>query len=127
MTIKNLHLRTYLDKISGHGCPATLNTRSIFSAFMVSRRKGHLSWYDKFPTEEMLFRGLNKGENAVLVVDVGGNQGHDLLGMRRKYPSQRGTLILQDLPEVIEKLNLVEDGIICMQHDFFTPQPVKGM
>lgn len=38
---------------------------------------------------------------AVLMVDIGGNQGHDLIGFHEAYPELPGRLILQDLQRFI--------------------------
>jgi hypothetical protein len=61
-----------------------------------------------------------------LVVDVGGNTGIDishLLNARPDLPA--GVLVLQDLPEIIEKVD-VDEKITAQAHDFFKPQPVTG-
>lgn len=61
-----------------------------------------------------------------LVVDVGGNTGIDIshvLVMKPELPS--GVLILQDLPEIIEKVE-GDERITAQAHDFFKPQPVIG-
>ena len=68
---------------------------------------------------------LAEEDDAVLMVDVGGGRGHDLLELAKRKGPEHGRLILQDLPEVIAdapELELVES----MGYDFFTPQPVKG-
>ncbi|KAF5536709.1 hypothetical protein FPHYL_12919 [Fusarium phyllophilum] len=61
-----------------------------------------------------------------LVVDVGGNTGIDIshvLKARSDLP--KGALVLQDLPEIIERAD-VDEKIMAMAHDFFKPQPAKG-
>lgn len=76
-----------------------------------------------------LTEGLNIGDNDVLLVDIGGSIGHDLLEFRRKWPDVRGRLVLQDRPEIIEKAKTMNLGprIEPTVHDFFTEQPVKGI
>ncbi|KAF4440939.1 hypothetical protein F53441_12158 [Fusarium austroafricanum] len=61
-----------------------------------------------------------------LVVDVGGNTGIDISHVLKARPDlPAGTLVLQDLPEIIEVAK-VDDKITAMAHDFFKPQPVTG-
>lgn len=68
-----------------------------------------------------------ESDSEVLLVDVGGNVGHDLMDFRRRFPNAHGRLILQDLPHVIETASQVEQfGIERMGYDFFTPQTVQG-
>ncbi|KAG7434023.1 O-methyltransferase [Fusarium oxysporum f. sp. raphani] len=61
-----------------------------------------------------------------LVVDVGGNTGIDISHVLKVRPDlPKGVLVLQDLPEIIERAD-VDEKITAMAHDFFKPQPVKG-
>jgi hypothetical protein len=59
-------------------------------------------------------------------VDVGGSIGHQCARLKAKYPNLPGRIILQDLPETIKAARPIE-GVEFMAHDFFKPQPVKGM
>ena len=70
--------------------------------------------------------GASSGANDILLVDVGGGNGHDLIRFLNKYPSAWGRLILQDLPNLIQNLEGLSPGIQAMGHDFFTPQVIKG-
>lgn len=64
-------------------------------------------------------------DDAVLLVDVGGNKGDDLKAFRDRFPELRGRLLLQGLPEVISKLPPI-GGIEKMVYDFLAPQFVQG-
>lgn len=64
-------------------------------------------------------------DEDVLLVDVGGGIGQDLLKFHAKNPDLRGRLILQDLPDVVNNAK-VPEYIEAMGHDFFTPQPIHG-
>ena len=64
--------------------------------------------------------------DKVLFVDVGGGRGESLRTFRRNHPELRGRFIIEDLPKVIEGQE-VEEGVEAIAHDFFTPQPVKGV
>ena len=55
--------------------------------------------------------GTSHGANDILLVDVGGGKGHDLIKFSTKYPSARGRLVLQDLPSVIQNLEGLSPGI----------------
>ena len=81
---------------------------------------------DFYPVQTSLIRGARIDADAVLLVDVGGSLGHDLVEFRRKHPRAPGRLVLQDLPAVVEQVKEIEDGIESMAHDFFTDQPIKG-
>lgn len=69
-----------------------------------------------------------KGGNEPLIVDIGGNRGHDLQRLRDLFPETRGKgrLILQDQPHVLADIHDVDEDIVRMEYDFFTPQPIKG-
>ncbi|KAF5664277.1 O-methyltransferase [Fusarium heterosporum] len=61
-----------------------------------------------------------------LVVDVGGNTGIDISHVLKARPDlPKGSLVLQDLPEIIERVK-VDDKITAQVQDFFTPQSIKG-
>lgn len=61
-----------------------------------------------------------------LVVDVGGNTGIDITHFLHAQPDiPAGSLVLQDLPEIIQRVK-VDEKIRPQIHDFFTPQPVIG-
>ncbi|KAK0100041.1 hypothetical protein ONS95_013145 [Cadophora gregata] len=88
-----------------------------------------LKWYEVPEIMESVFGDTNCGKDDALLVDVGGNSGHDLIDFHKAHDSVQGRLILQDLPSTIETLDsvvLAKQGIVPMGHDFSTPQPVHG-
>ena len=88
-----------------------------------------LKWYEVPGIMEAAFGDAKVGKDDVLLIDVGGNGGHDLIGFHKAHPSMPGRLILQDLPTTIQSLDpaaLALQGIEPMGHDFFTLQPVHG-
>lgn len=99
---------------------------ATFNQFMATRRQGRPSWFDVYPVETELASGMKLDNDIPLLVDIGGNQGHDLLNLKSQHSRLEGQLILQDLPEVIAQVDLADNGIKAMSHDFFTPQPVKS-
>jgi O-methyltransferase. len=53
--------------------------------------------------------------------------GHDLAGLKRKFPNLPGRLVLEDLSDGIEHAKeSIEDGIEVVGYDMFTEQPLKG-
>lgn len=96
---------------------------ATFAGFMASRREGRPSWFDIYPVEQELSGPT--GEKTVTLVDIGGNQGHDLVNLKAKCPNLQGELVLQDLPDVVAKANFNDPSISAMGHNFFDPQPIK--
>lgn len=129
--------------------------QSWFNSYMASRREGKQNWFDIYPVNRVIQEAArfddvhtrhhshgheNGGEEAehhdktphrneekVFLVDIGGNQGHDLVKLRKRLGSEfRAKLVLQDLPSVLESSSNT-DGIEKMAYSFLEPQPVKGM
>lgn len=69
---------------------------------------------------------FEQSNDNVLFVDVGGGRGESIRKFRTNHPETRGKVIIEDLPKVVEGLE-VEEGVEAIAHDFFTPQSVKGM
>lgn len=65
-------------------------------------------------------------DDTPLVVDVGGGAGHTSKTIRELCAGVKGRIVLQDRAEVVEDAPKIE-GVVSMPHDFFEPQPVKGM
>ena len=103
------------------------DVRKDFDNYMSGRREGLSQWYEMFPMASTLAPGMEDDPGAVLLVDVGGNKGHEIAGFHRAHPEVPGRLILQDLAPMIGRVreNPPKD-IELMPYDFFTPQPVKG-
>lgn len=100
---------------------------SNFNDCMAGQRLNRIEFFDIAPMEDILLKGYSESD-APLVVDIGGNRGYDLVGLKRKYPAfnGRGKLILQDLPQVIADAGDLDEEITKMVYDFHTAQPVKG-
>ena len=102
-----------------------------FDSFMSAYRAGKASWCDPgfYPVAERLVEGFDSGASDVLLVDVGGGRGHDLLefATRTEALPRPGRIILQDREPVIATVEDTETQPFESQpHDFFTPQPVKA-
>lgn len=102
--------------------------RKYFDDYMATRRVGLSTWFETFPMASHLCPDARMDPEAVLLVDVGGNYGHEITAFHKAYPDAPGRLVLQDLPSMIDKVcnETPHSGIECMPYDFFTPQPVKG-
>lgn len=101
--------------------------RTDFDEYMAWKRKGVSAWHEKFPMASILGRNAKSDPDAVLLVDVGGNKGHEVASFHEAHPDLPGRLILQDLPAMIGRVRESPlEGIELMPYDFFTPQPVKG-
>lgn len=110
--------------------PQHANTLQDLNIFMKGRREGSASWLDFYPFAERILAGSESREDSVTVVDVGGGLGHVLLEIHERFPEIRGGLILQDLPKTIQQAEVEAEKrnkFELMAHDFFSPQPVKGM
>ncbi|KAM4063974.1 o-methyltransferase [Hirsutella rhossiliensis] len=58
-------------------------------------------------------------------VDVGGGHGHQCIQLGKKYPHLLGRLVLQDLPEAVNKLPDIP-GVRADAYNFFDKQPITG-
>ncbi|KAH7303153.1 S-adenosyl-L-methionine-dependent methyltransferase [Rhexocercosporidium sp. MPI-PUGE-AT-0058] len=94
-----------------------------FSAYMRGRKDGSPRWLDYFPVSTQV-SDLSIAEDAVTLVDVGGNLGHDVQVFRERCPDIPGKVVLMDLPVVLREIKDPLVGIEKVEYDFFTPQPV---
>lgn len=89
-----------------------------------------LKWYEMPNIMENVFGQYQASKDDILLVDVGGGSGHDLVGFRTAHLHMPGRLILQDLPSAIDVAKATGDldrnNIEALEHDFFTPQDVHG-
>lgn len=110
--------------------------RDAFNDYMAARREGYqLQWFDIFPMHERIAgnpvqsaeQAQNPAQSAehVLVCDVGGGHGHELVKFHERFPNVKGRLVLEDLASTFENISL-PPAIEKLAHDFFQPQPVKG-
>lgn len=91
-----------------------------FNNYMTGQRQDRANWLDFYPLESQLGASSSNDKNAVLIVDVGGAQGHELLATKDRFPQLPGRMILQDVLETIKQVS--PDGKLeCTAHDFFAP------
>lgn len=98
---------------------------AVFNSFMTRWREQTRMWTDIYPATS-LCEQTDQTEDAVLLVDIGGNTGHVLKDFARKRTG-KGRLILQDQPAALGDIQSLKDqGIEAMPYDLFTAQPVQG-
>jgi hypothetical protein len=86
-------------------------------------------WFEVPALMGAVFGDAKSGKDDVLLIDIGGAGGQDLLAFHDAQPSLPGRLILQDLPSSIDALEpatFSQQGVEIMGHNFFEPQPVLG-
>lgn len=103
--------------------PSMMNN---FNAFMGGSLETRPDWFKTFPVKDILLDGAKADSDSVLLVDVGGGNGHDIAAFQKAYPDAPGHFVLQDLPPVISGIKELDASITRQPHDFFTPQPVKA-
>lgn len=103
------------------------HTSAVFNDLMVGLSKLKPDLWTTIPVEERILNGA-KGEGHPVIVDVGGSVGHDVKEFKRSFPHAQGQIMVQDTRKVLESTNWdAMEGIDALEHDFFTPQPIKGM
>ncbi|SPQ24141.1 92f86a0f-5903-4fca-ab4e-4565446c5867 [Thermothielavioides terrestris] len=102
--------------------------RTNFDLWMRERKRHEETlWHRRYPACTALSHdNLKSGPDAVLMVDVGGANGSQLINFKKQFPHLPGRYVLQDLPESLAAMRQPPDGIEVMAYDFFTPQPIKG-
>lgn len=97
-----------------------------FGLWMSSFNDGHKDWLDFYPVEDRLAKGASADKNAIMMVDVGGGQGHQAIGLRKRFPKLPGRFIVQDLAHGLPT-DKGDGSVEFMEHDFMMPQPIKGI
>jgi demethylsterigmatocystin 6-O-methyltransferase len=98
-----------------------------FALLMAARRAGESSWLDGYPIPEKT-KGLKRGDQP-LFIDMGGGVGHESLSLRDRYPDLPGAVVVQEIQATLDALppSQRRAEVEYTVHDFFTPQPIKGM
>ncbi|OJJ56961.1 hypothetical protein ASPSYDRAFT_205904 [Aspergillus sydowii CBS 593.65] len=106
--------------------------QSAFNTVMGNRRGMQKNWFEMYPVLERFNYtetvAEGKGEkDRVLLVDVGGNEGHELVAFRKRFPNLQGRLILQDIPSVVEGITApLGENIDIVKYNMLDPQPIKA-
>ncbi|KAI1744961.1 S-adenosyl-L-methionine-dependent methyltransferase [Xylaria scruposa] len=99
-----------------------------FMGWMAGQRDGLPTFLSTVDFNAEFAKGAEA--STPVFVDVGGSMGHQCIAVKQKYPELVGRVVLQDLPETIEKVKVNPlpgfEQIEAMEYDFFTPQPLRG-
>ena len=91
--------------------------------YMQAEQKGLRPWLEAYPIEE---KSQSLAPEQVFFVDIGGGIGHQAVGVKQWLPQINNGIIVQDQAVVVPHA-IKHDGVEAMAHDFFQPQPIKGM
>ncbi|KAJ3577458.1 hypothetical protein NPX13_g3106 [Xylaria arbuscula] len=121
----------YADHSDGHldffgKCVTDPAYHESFSSFMKGWARYKVPWPTFYDTGSLI-DGADLSNGGVLCVDIGGHHGIDLTRLLDKHPDlPAGSLVLEDLPEVVKGATDLDQKIKVLPHDMFQPQPVKG-
>jgi len=94
--------------------------------WMSSFNDGHKNFLDIYPIMERLAPGASTDPEAVMMVDIGGGQGHQAIAMKAKFPDLPGRYIVTDLAHGLPEKKDAYPGVEFLVHDFMTEMPIKG-
>lgn len=98
---------------------------------MATLRDGMPNWFDTVDFRQEVLNGQATDSATPLFVDVGGAMGQQSISFKKAYPDLEGRVIVQDQAQVVSQIQASPlpgfEGIEAMAHDFFQPQPIKGM
>lgn len=84
----------------------------------ISRMARGEEWFEFYPVEKRLNVHY---PSDILLVDIGGGTGHDLVSFNGKFANIQGRLIIEDLPLVIADAKDLPSRIETVSHNFFDP------
>jgi len=98
--------------------------QEVFNSVMTqSQQYRGADWFKIYPVQQM----LQVSPDRVLLVDIGGGVGHDIMAFKKHFPDLPGKLVLQDLPQVIDTIKEpLPEGITAIGYNMFEPQPISG-
>ena len=82
------------------------------------------SWIESYPVRDEI-ANFQASTDSALLVDIGGGFGQQAVAFKTQVPSLPGRVVVQDVASTLAYA-LATDGIEFQEHDFFTPQPIKG-
>lgn len=82
------------------------------------------SWVESYPLKQDI-GNFEAAPDSALLVDVGGGFGQQSVAFQAQFPSATGRLVVQDVASTLAHAPKLA-GIDFQEHDFFTPQPIKG-
>ena len=82
------------------------------------------SWTESYSISDEV-ADLQASADSALLVDVGGGFGQQAVAFKTQVSSALGRIVVQDVASTLAYAPAI-DGIEFQEHDFFTPQPIKG-
>ncbi|KAI1612695.1 O-methyltransferase-domain-containing protein [Exophiala viscosa] len=82
-------------------------------------------WLDALDFLDQAASDFAQESEKAFFVDVGGGHGHQCKQLLQKHPQLHGSIVLQDLPQAVDKLPPIE-GVKAMAQNFFEDQSVQG-
>lgn len=108
-----------------HSLATSPQAQLAFAKDMEGLAAGKVDWTKIYDTNQLL-DGYDLAGDGAFLVELGGSHDHDITRLlNRHLELPAGRLVLQDLPDVLQFVN-VHEKIIVLPHDFFTPQPIQG-
>ncbi|KAM0304946.1 hypothetical protein ACHAO8_011337 [Botrytis cinerea] len=104
----------------------TTDHMPVMGLWMESFNDGHKNFLDIYPAMERLASEASTDPEAVMMVDIGGGQGHQAINMKRKFPDLPGKYIVTDLAHGLPVNKDENKGVEFLVHDFMTEMPIKG-
>ncbi|PQE07105.1 O-methyltransferase family 2 protein [Rutstroemia sp. NJR-2017a BVV2] len=98
----------------------------VMGLWMESFNDGHKNFLDIYPVMERLAPGALTDPEAVMLVDIGGGQGHQAISMKQKFPELPGRYIVTDLAHGLPADKTANPGVEFLVHDFTKEMPIKG-
>ena len=81
-----------------------------------------ISWFNVYPME---LCSLTLTQDQPLFLDIGGGLGDQAIRLVEQFPTLEGRVIVQDMQS--DTASRRHERVEFMQHDFFEPQPIKGI
>ncbi|KAJ4992992.1 O-methyltransferase [Stagonosporopsis vannaccii] len=83
-------------------------------------------WMKQHPEQmKALGHAMRIEQDSALLVDIGGGFGQQAAAFKAHVPSSSGRIVVQDVASTLAHAPTI-DGIDFQEHDFFTPQPIRG-
>ena len=100
---------------------------SNFHIYMQGHFSGkRLDWLEWFPLQSAVLSDYSTKQGPFLFVDVGGGRGHQAHSVKTKFPRAQGTVVLEDLPHVIDNGIDLHPDVVKVKQDFFEENSIKG-
>lgn len=104
--------------------PGVMDNFNVFMSGKFTSDHQKQSWLDYCDIHQSLIDGYDASIGDALFVDIGGSFGVVVQAFKRKYPDARGRFIVEDLPDVIDDIQELDEGIERVKYDFLQPQPI---